>query len=139
MVEQNHNGLTADDRKEILTGKKLNDRVINAAQSIIKQQFPHQNGLRDTVVLEGAQTWDSKPDAFVQVVFDSSRKHWVCVTNKFSGNTVEIYDSLRPENFDVSTSITRQVATIMKTQEKSFEIRLDCLVKTAKTQNKYCS
>ena len=115
--------MTADDRDDILKGKKLNDRVINAAQAMMKSQFPDQNGLQDTVVLEGAQAWDDVPQKFAQVVFDRSQKHWVCVSNKFTDGIVEIYDSSPPKKFTVSKSIMRQVATILKTQEDSFKVR----------------
>ena len=40
-----------------------------------------QTGLRDTVVLEGAERWDDKPDGFTQTVFDQSRLQWICVSN----------------------------------------------------------
>ena len=115
--------LTTADREDILKGKRLNDRVINAAQAMMKHQFPDQNGLRDTVVLESAQAWNDVPQSFVQIVFDRSRKHWVCVSNKFTDGTVEIYDSLPTKKFAVSKSVLRQVATILKTQEDSFKVQ----------------
>ena len=115
--------LTTDDREDILKGKRLSDRVINAAQAMMKRQFPDQNGLRDTVVLEGAQAWNDVPQRFIQIVFDSSRKHWVCVSNKFTDGTVEIYDSLPTKKFAVSRSVMRQVAIILKTREDSFKVQ----------------
>jgi len=115
--------LTTDDRDDILKGRKLNDRVINAAQTMMKRQFPDQKGLQDTVVLEGAQAWDDVPQRFTQIVFDRSRKHWVCVSNKFTDGIVEVYDSLPTKTFAVSKSVMRQVATILKTQENSFKLR----------------
>ena len=115
--------LTAEDREDILKGKKLQDRVINTVQDMIKCQHPDQNGLRDTVVLEGAQTWDDVPQRFVQIVFDRSRKHWICASNMFSEEVVEIFDSAPPKKFTVSDSIRRQLAVIMKTQKDSFEVR----------------
>ena len=115
--------LTTDDREDILKGKRLNDRVINAAQAMMKRQFPDQNGLRDTVMLEGAHTWNDVPQRFVQIVFDSSRKHWVCVSNKFTDGTVEVFDSLPTKKFVASKSVMRQVATILKTQEDSFKVQ----------------
>ena len=54
----------------ILNGEKLDDRVIHASQSLMKRMFPKQTGLRDTVVLGGAERWDDKPDGFIQIVFD---------------------------------------------------------------------
>ena len=115
--------LTVDNRECILKGKKLDDRVINAAQALIKKQFPEQNGLRDTVILEGANLWDDEPQHFVQIMFDRNRKHWVCVSNKFADDIVEIYDTLPPKKFTVSKSIMRQVATVLKTKEDSFKVR----------------
>ena len=71
----------------ILNGEKLDDRVIHAF-SLMKRMFPKQTGLRDTVVIEGAGRWDDKPDGFIQIVFDQSRLHWICVSNKFSEDGV---------------------------------------------------
>ena len=47
------------DKRECI--RKLDDRVIDAAQALIKRQFPEQNGLRDTVILEGTNNWDDEP------------------------------------------------------------------------------
>ena len=90
----------------------------------MKRQFPDQKGLQDTVVLEGALAWDDVPQRFTQIVFDRSRKHWVCVSNTFTDGIVEIYDGLPTKTLAVSKSVMRQVATIMKTQENSFKLRL---------------
>ena len=72
----------------ILNGQKLDDRVIHASQSLMKRMFPKQTELRGTVVLEGDERWDDKPDGFIQIVFDQSCLHWICVSNKFSENGV---------------------------------------------------
>ena len=90
---------------------------------MIKCQYPDQNGLQDTVVLEGAQTWNDVPQRFVQIVFDQSWKQWVCVSNMFSDEVVEIFDSAPPKKFNVSDSIRRQLAMIMKTQKDLFKVR----------------
>ena len=66
----------------ILNGQKLDDRVIDASQSLMKRMFPKQTGLRDTVVLEGAERWDDKPDGFIQIMLTSYiYTGFVCPTN----------------------------------------------------------
>ena len=114
--------MTTDDRDDILKGRTLNDQVINATQ-MMKHQFPDQKGIKDTVVLEGAQAWDDVRQRFTQIVFDQSQKHWVCVSNKFTDGIVKVYDSLPTKTFAVSKSVMGQVATILQTQEKSFKLR----------------
>ena len=66
----------------ILNGEKLDDCVIHASQSLMKRMFPKQTGLRDTVVLGGAERWDDKPDGFIQIVLTSHIcTGFVCLTN----------------------------------------------------------
>ena len=89
---------------------------------MMKRQFLDQKGLQDTVVLGGAQARYDVAQRFTQIVFDQSRKHSVCVSNKFTDGIIEIYDSLLTKIFEVSKSVMRQVATILKTQGNSFKL-----------------
>jgi hypothetical protein len=43
-------GLTAKDKKTIQNNSKLDDKVINAAQTVLKQQFPGISGWQDTIL-----------------------------------------------------------------------------------------
>ena len=108
----------------ILNGEKLDDRVIHASQSLMKRMFPKQTGLRDTVVLGGAERWDDKPDGFIQIVFDQSRLHWICVSNKFSEDgVVEIFDTAPPRLQRVPACVQRAIAVIMKSQGDTIRVR----------------
>ena len=66
----------------ILNGQKLDDRVIHASQSLMKRMFPKQTGLRDTVVLEGAEDGMTKHmDSFRQCLTTHVCTGFVCPTN----------------------------------------------------------
>jgi hypothetical protein len=43
-------GLTAKDKKTLQNNSKLDDKVINAAQTVLKQQFPGISGWQDTIL-----------------------------------------------------------------------------------------
>ena len=108
----------------ILNGEKLDDRVIHASQSLMRRMFTKQTGLRDTVVLEGAERWDDKPDGFIQLVFDQSRLHLICVSNKFSEDgVVEIFDTAPPRLQRVPACVQRAIAVIMKSQGDTIRVR----------------
>jgi hypothetical protein len=77
-------GLTNDDLMVIDRQKQcLNDRIINAAQKLLKQKYPTFNGLTDTIVLAaGHVTLSGQSDVpFVQIVHDERHHHWLVVTN----------------------------------------------------------
>ena len=108
----------------ILNGEKLDDRVIHASQSLMKRMFPKQTGLRDTVVLGGTERWDDKPNGFIQIVFDQSRLHWICVSNKVSEDgVVEIFDTAPPRLQQVPACVQRAIAVIMKSQGDTVRVR----------------
>ena len=107
----------------ILNGEKLDDRVIHASQSLMKRMFPKQTGLRDTVVLDGAERYDDKPDEFIQIVFDHSRLHWICASNKFSEDGVEIFDTAPPRLQRFPACVQRAIAVIMNAQEDTIRVR----------------
>ena len=116
--------LEARHKEMILHGQKLDDQVISASQNLMKRMFPKQTGLRDTVVLEGAGRWDDKPNGFIQIVFDSSRQHWICVSNKYSEDgVVEIFDTAPPRLQRVPACIQRAIGVIMKSQGDTIRVR----------------
>ena len=108
----------------IPNGQKLDDCVIHTSQSLMKRMFPKQTGLRDTVVLEGAERWDDKQHGFIQIVFDQSRLHWICVSNKFSEDgVVEIFDTASPRLQRVPACVQRAIAVITKSQGDTIPVR----------------
>ena len=94
---------------------------MEAANKLLKEQYPQQNGLQDTLVLAELCHFKSSPTDFVQIV-NISRSRWVCVSNVFSSpGVVEVFDSM-PAYSTTSSGLKRQVAAILKTSEKSFDL-----------------
>ena len=116
--------LKQKDKENILKGRLLDDSIIRGAQIILKRMFPQQRGLRDPVVLEGMNRWDDLPKEFVQIMFDRTRSHWICVSNKMSDdNVVEIFDTAAPSPQVISACIQRQIATMVKSKEDHIKVR----------------
>ena len=73
----------------------LNDNHILSCSQLLKSQFPHVDGLQDTL-LQSTNTWSVPSGEYVQVIHADGR-HWLTITNM--GETelcrVRIYDSLR--------------------------------------------
>ena len=86
-------GLTKADRRVLVDGSWLSANHISAANMLLKKSFPSQNRLQDTCYLDYKSQWNSKPEDFVQILY-INKNHWVCVSNKFSGSSVDLYDSL---------------------------------------------
>ncbi len=80
------------DYKCLMEGKWLTANHVCAAQMLLKEAYPCQNGLIDTHLLMYKKLRPSYVEHFVQVIF-SQPGHWVCVTNKFSAssNLIDIY------------------------------------------------
>lgn len=68
------------DKKDIgTTGTWINDRVMNAAQHILKQSHPGAVGLHDTVTIGYGVTKVDAQSGVVQCVHDSVSAHWQSV------------------------------------------------------------
>ena len=92
----------ADGLDELVDGHWLSCDVINHVQSLLKKQFPQQNGLQSTNVLKEGKKWKSVPEQFVQIINDSS--HWICTLNRnCRSGEVEISDSLMQT--EISTTV----------------------------------
>jgi hypothetical protein len=83
-------GLTAKDKKTIQNNLKLDDKVINAAQTVLKQQFPGISGWQDTILSQ--TSFESIPVDSVQIHHNPKRDHWVC-SSSVHGN-IQVFDSL---------------------------------------------
>jgi hypothetical protein len=61
----------------------LNDRIINAAQKLLKERNNWYDGLHDTVVVAAGQVsiTGRRDVPFVQIVHDEPYSHWMVVTN----------------------------------------------------------
>lgn len=94
--------LGADDKLTLL-GPHLNeieswltDNIINGAQVLLKQQFPSDCGLRDTLLVNaGMEHLLDSTTPFVQIFHDAGNQHWITVTNTgCKENTIRVYCSL---------------------------------------------
>ncbi len=56
-----------DSLDELKDGRWLSCDVISRVQSLLKKQFPQQNGLQSTNVLKEAKKWKSLPELFVYI------------------------------------------------------------------------
>lgn len=114
-------GLHLQDKEVVCNGEWLSDKHVAAMNKILQRQFPMLHGLQDTLVLARYHKYDSQASKFVQVV-NISNQHWIAASNLFcSPGVVEIYDSLPNYSFNSST-LKEQVATVLKTEEKSFQL-----------------
>ena len=114
-------GLKSEEKHILSTGEWLSDIHVAAANKLLKEQYPHQNGLQDTLALAELCRFRSSPTDFIQIV-NISRSHWVCVSNVFSSpGVVEVFDSM-PAYSTTLSGLKRQVAAILKTSEKSFDL-----------------
>ena len=116
-------GLSVADERVLLDGKWLTATHISAANTLLKSQFPSQNGLHDTCVLKQRGVWMSHSDGLVQIVHISAG-HWACLSNKFSSEgNVELFDSLHTAPEEGDTIIT-QACSIVRTQMPSLTINV---------------
>ena len=102
------------------SGEWLTDKHINAAHSLLRKQFPYQQGLQDTLLIEQCGTYRSGNDYFVQIVYVNGN-HWVCASNKFSPpGAIDVFDCSSSSN---STNLKRQLAIMLKCPSASFLVR----------------
>ena len=86
--------LTVYDKLELLQGKWLTDKHINAANFLLKKQFQTQNGLEDPLVLSEKLICTSLSANFVQII-NIERQHWVCASNiNCPAEVVGVYDNM---------------------------------------------
>ena len=93
-------------RDELRKGKWLTDEHMNLAQSLLKDQFPHIDGLQTTVL--------SEKDAFVTQQHEALQIHFVAgnhwVTSSSFRKEVALYDS--KYSGKLHPSLTHQLARI---------------------------
>ena len=110
------------DRKTLTSGGWLSDRHMNAAHNLMAQKFPSQHGLQDTLTLDKFDRYQSSNEDFVQLI-NVAGNHWVCASNHLSPpGIVHVYDS-QPSCSINSSSLHRQIAAIMKTENASFTMK----------------
>ena len=124
--------LRESDKKQILEGKWLNDKHINAVNNLLQKQDPNVNGLQDPLLLYERQQWRSSCDNFVQIIC-VARQHFVCASNiNCPPGVVDVYDSM-PSYLVKSTTLRKQLAAIVRIDKSAFQVRhiaVQCLLGT---------
>lgn len=112
--------LSQNDKEILQGGETLTDKHIDAAQRLLKKQFPNIHGLQSPTLQETNQ-WDVMRAEGVQILNENSN-HWVCIsTRECPPDTVNVYDSVKTK---ISTHITRQVSYILHSQADSISFRV---------------
>ena len=86
---------------------------------LIKEEFPKKQGIQDTLFLQHFDQYESGISQFVQIIHVNGN-HWLCVSNKFSPGTVDVYDCSPGNGI---SSLQRQVAVILNYLTFSFTMR----------------
>ena len=103
-------------------GQWLTANHIQAANKLLQNAFPHQNGLQDTHHLSDKGVWNSSPECFVQIIF-IKHGHWAYLSNKFSDKSIELFDSMHTVPTGVENgSISRQASCIVKSSKSKLVI-----------------
>lgn len=110
--------LEIEDKTILLQGNYLNDRHINYAQALLKEQFPKLKGLHSTLQIVALP---DNNDA-IQIIHCKERHHWMVASTILSKEKVYIYDSF-------FTSLDESSEKAVKSyfgQDISLEIAEDC-------------
>ena len=91
--------LTVYDKLELLQGKWLTDKHINAANFLLKKQFQTQNELEDPLVLSEKLICTSLSANFVQII---------------TAGVVDVYDSMPRMSYNCKI-LQKQLAALAKT------------------------
>ena len=115
-------GLTEHDKQTLQKHAWLSANHISAANVLLQNRFPKQNGLQDTMYLAEKFQWTSSTKKFVQIIHVGGC-HWACLSNKFSSDTtlLQFYDSLLSEP---ETSVKEQACTIIECEDSCFKIQV---------------
>ena len=100
--------LTYDDKKILESNDMwLNDKIINAAQVLLKTKFPLIEGFQDTL-LQKKHAFEVMSGEFIQII-NKSNSHWVTLSNLGlqQHGTIRLYDSLN------SSTLNQEVQDII--------------------------
>ena len=105
--------LSAEDKEILESGRWLNDSHISAAQSLLKKQYPHIDGLQNPP-LGSRLMFSVMPSEGIQII--NHQKHWTCKPGH-----VDVYDSLFSS---LSSSAVRQICNLLHTKEPTLTVRM---------------
>lgn len=87
--------LTTADKEHTLAGEKLNDRHIDFAQNILKEQFCTIRGLQSTLLQEKARKMPTEKNTRVIQIIHSRGDHWIVASTLLpTDSSVLVYDSV---------------------------------------------
>ena len=98
--------LTEEDREIIVSGEELNDKHINFAQAILKQQFKGIAGLQSTLLLSGMKY--PLPCGALQIVHVRGN-HWIVASTISCAKRVGVFDSLYSQIDDQTEQMLTKV------------------------------
>ena len=88
--------LTKQHKNQLYGDQLLTDIHIGAAQTLIKMQFPHIGGLKNTVLQNSMYFQPFEGPVNLQIVHMGDINHWIVIsTVGCKGDNIEIYDSLQ--------------------------------------------
>ena len=90
----------------------LTDSLIDAAQTLLKRQFPGSYGLQ-RVSLGQIMAFTIQHGPFVQVLHSPLGNHWIAI-ERTEHNEVKVYDSLYPS---ITSMLKAQIACLLCTQQ----------------------
>lgn len=102
--------------EDILTNptRWLDDRIVQLAQILIKEKYPHINGLKNPA----ANSYEPTDGNFIQIL-NVNNEHWICVASQ-KNNEVAVYNS-------VAGRIDRQtiqiIAGMLKCKDQEFSVK----------------
>ena len=112
-------GLSKKDESIILNGEWLTDKIIIAAQGLIKKAYPSVLGFQNTNLGE-TLTFNVMKSEFVQVLH-TGHCHWITIsTIGCTNGNVNIYDSLYPA---LTTKLKNQIASLLCYEKKEITVK----------------
>ena len=111
--------LKNDCKIQINSGEMLDDRVILAAQNMLKNQYPNINGFQPTILSQADITFETCRDNMIQILFKGSSQcgHWLTIsTVNLKPGYVNVFDSL---NLNLDIEVKNQICAILK-QESTY-------------------
>ena len=112
------NGLTKKDQAIISMIGWLTDNIVNAAQGLLKQQYPHINGFQN-VALGLTLSYAVQVEEFVQLLH-TGYGHWVTVsTVGCKDGEIHIFDSFPPAP---TSHLMNQIAALLATPKPAITV-----------------
>ena len=108
--------------KEVLLSPTpwLTDSIINAAQQLLRKQYPHLPGLQD-VSLGLTMSFNVQRGEFLQIL-QTSQDHWLTVfTIGVQHPRVKVFDSLY---LSLPTMAKAQIASLLCTEQNIIEVHI---------------